>query len=124
MTDPLVAFETKRFYEVEKYLALTNQMWGGYWFLINADAWGKLPKKLRDVVAKHADVAARLQRGDVERLEQSLPAKLQGRGMVVNTPKPEPFRQKLRDSGFYSHWKEAFGPAGWRALERYAGPIV
>jgi tripartite ATP-independent transporter DctP family solute receptor len=123
VTDPLVAFDTERFYEILKYLSLTNQMWGGYWFLLNTDVWKSLPKKLQDVVAKNADAAARLQRADTQKLEKSLPSKLQAGGMIVNTPRPEPFREQLRRSGFYQHWKTTFGAEGWKALERYTGPI-
>jgi tripartite ATP-independent transporter DctP family solute receptor len=123
VTDPLVAFETERFYEVQKYLSLTNQMWGGFWFTLNPDAWKALPKKLQDILARRADEAVRLQRADVDKLEKSLPAKLQAGGMIVNTPKPEPFRQKLREAGFYTQWRTAFGPDGWKALEKYTGAL-
>jgi tripartite ATP-independent transporter DctP family solute receptor len=123
VTDPLVAFDSERFYEVQKYLSLTNQMWGGFWFTMNTDAWKALPKKLQDILAHRADESARLQRADVDKLEKSLPAKLQAGGMIVNAPKPEPFRQKLRDAGFYSQWRAAFAPEGWKALEKYTGPL-
>ena len=123
VTDPLVAFETERFYEVQKYLSLTNQMWGGFWFLVNTATWNGLPKKLQDVLLRNADAAARVQRSDVVKLEQTLPAKLHALGMVVNTPEPEPFRRKLHDSGFYSQWRETFGGAAWKTLEKYTGAI-
>jgi tripartite ATP-independent transporter DctP family solute receptor len=123
VTDPLVAFESERFYEVTKYLSLTNQMWGGFWFTLNSDAWKALPKRAQDVLARRADEAARLQRADVDKLEKSLPAKLAAGGMTVNAPKPDAFRQKLRDAGFYMQWRTAFGPEGWKALEKYTGPL-
>ncbi len=123
VTDPLVIFESEKFYEVQKFASLTRQMWGGYWFVVNTTTWTSLPKQLQETFARLSSDAARKQRADVARLEDEVASRLVARGMVVNRPKPEAFIRKLRDSGFYSHWRETFGENGWRALEKYAGPV-
>ncbi|MBD5655222.1 MAG: TRAP transporter substrate-binding protein, partial [Candidatus Eremiobacteraeota bacterium] len=48
VTDPLAVVEYEKFYEVQKYASLTNQMWGGYWVVANPDAWNGLSKGVRD----------------------------------------------------------------------------
>jgi hypothetical protein len=43
--------------------------------------------------------------------------------MVFNTPRTEPFRDKLRGAGYYAEWKGKFGDEAWSILERYAGKL-
>ncbi|GAC1413625.1 MAG: TRAP transporter substrate-binding protein [Candidatus Velthaea sp.] len=123
VTDPLAIFELEKFYEVQKYASLTRQMWGGYWFIVNPATWAGLPKQVQETFARLNSAAARKQRADVAKLEDEVTMRLAARGMVVNRPKPEAFVRKLRESGFYAHWRQTFGDNGWRALEKYAGPV-
>jgi tripartite ATP-independent transporter DctP family solute receptor len=124
VTDPLAVVEFERFYEVQKYASLTNQMWGGCWIVINPGAWNSLSKSVQDTVTRLNAESALKQRADVEAVEALEPARLASvRGMIVNRPDPEPFRRKMRESGFYTEWKATFGDAGWNALEKYTGPL-
>jgi tripartite ATP-independent transporter DctP family solute receptor len=63
--NPLAIIDTAKLYEVQKYCAMTNHMWDGFWFLGNRRAWEKLPPDLRAVVAKHINAAGMKQRADV-----------------------------------------------------------
>jgi tripartite ATP-independent transporter DctP family solute receptor len=123
VTDPLAVVEYEKFYEVQKYASLTNQMWGGYWIVINPDAWNGLDKKVRDTVIRLGAECAAKQRDDVAKVEAAAPARLIAHGMVVNKPDHAPFRKKLEEAGFYAQWRKTFGDAGWRALEKYTGTL-
>ena len=121
--NPLPIIDTVKFYEVQKYLSMTNHMWDGFWFLANGDAWRKLPKDLQEIMSRRVGEAVMKQRADVEALNEALARQLVSRGMVMNTPDPAPFRAQLRSAGYYPQWKKKFGDAAWAVLERYAGQL-
>ena len=39
----LVIIQSAKLYEVQKFCAITNHMWSGFWFLANRRAWERLP---------------------------------------------------------------------------------
>jgi TRAP-type C4-dicarboxylate transport system substrate-binding protein len=122
--NPLSNIQTQKFYEVQKYCALTNHMWVGYWLVTNGAFWAALPPDYQKIVADAFDNQAAGQRADSDKLNGSLQAKLAGENRVFNTPDPAPFRKKLVSAGFYSQWQAKFGPAYWSALEKYTGSLA
>ncbi|MDE2334951.1 MAG: TRAP transporter substrate-binding protein [Rhodospirillales bacterium] len=121
--NPLAIISVAKLYEVQKYCALTNHMWDGFWFLANGRAWKKLPKEMQAVFTRHANEAAQLERGDVEKLNAGLQSDLAAKGMVFNTVEAAPFRNKLRSAGFYAEWHKKYGDAAWRLLESSVGNL-
>lgn len=121
--NPLAIIATAKLYEVQKYCSLTNHMWDGFWFLANRRAWERLPENLRTVVAKHVNAAGVKEREDVAQLNAGLQKELTDKGMVINQPKPEAFRDKLRTAGFYAEWKGKYGDEAWSILEKYTGKL-
>jgi tripartite ATP-independent transporter DctP family solute receptor len=121
--NPLTLIESAKFFEVQKYCSLTNHMWDGFWFLANKRAWERLPADVREIAARHLDAAALEQRAMLAEQGKSVRAKLEGAGMVFNTPNTAAFRDVLKKSGFYAEWKSKFGPAAWSVLEKYSGPL-
>jgi hypothetical protein len=43
--------------------------------------------------------------------------------MVFNATDPEKFRGILRAAGFYTEWKEKYGPEAWAVFERQVGAL-
>src|SRR5271154_23022 len=84
--NPLAIVATAKLYEVQKYCSLTNHMWVGYWVIANLRAWERLPKDLQTIVAGHLNDAAVLERADVARLNATLRADLEKRGLMFNSP--------------------------------------
>ncbi|MBS0447694.1 MAG: TRAP transporter substrate-binding protein [Proteobacteria bacterium] len=121
--NPLAIIQTAKLYEVQKYCSLTNHMWDGFWFLVNGKLWEKLPKELKDVVAKHVDAAALHERDDVRRLNNSVEVELKAKGMAFNTVNADPFRAALKKAHFYSDWKAKYGADAWALLEKYSGKL-
>jgi tripartite ATP-independent transporter DctP family solute receptor len=120
----LVVIGANKFDEVQKYCALTNHVWSGQWLLANGPAWQKLPNKLQDIVARNYDLAARQERSDFKRLNDSLQPKFASAGMTFTKPDVEGFRAVLRQGGFYTQWRDAFGVPAWNKLEKYTGKLA
>jgi TRAP-type transport system periplasmic protein len=121
--NPLSLIEANKFYEVQKYVSLSNHMWDGFWTLANGRAWATLPGALQDIVASNINEAALAERQDIRKLNETLRDNLVQKGMVFNTTDPEKFRGALRAAGFYAEWKEKYGPDAWAVFERQVGAL-
>jgi len=121
--NPLALIDLYKFYEVQKFVSVTNHMWDGFWTLANGRAWASLPKDLQDVVERNIDAAAKLERDDVRALNASLQGALTAKGMAFNTTDAQIFRAALRKAGFYAEWKEKYGAEAWAVLESQVGAL-
>jgi len=121
--NPLSLIDANKFYEVQKYVSLTNHMWDGFWTLANGRAWATLPGVLQDIVANHVNEAALAERADIRKLNETLRDNLVQKGMVFNTTDPQKFRGALRSAGFYAEWKQKYGPDAWALFERQVGVL-
>jgi tripartite ATP-independent transporter DctP family solute receptor len=122
--NPLAVVDAGKLYEVQRYCAMTNHMWDGFWLLQNQHALKKLPRGLYDLIQSEFSNAAVLQREDLADLAGRLPAKMQAKGMTLNAPDTALFRQVLQRAGFYSQWKERLGESAWRTLENAVGSLA
>jgi TRAP-type transport system periplasmic protein len=121
--NPLALITTAKLYEVQKYCSLTNHMWDGYWFLANKRAWQAIPDDVRAIVEKNINAAAVNARVDTEKLNASTRDELAAKGMIINQPDTAPFREKLRQAGFYAEWKGKYGEQAWSVLEKSVGKL-
>lgn len=121
--NPLPILQTAKLYEVQKYCSLTNHMWDGYLFVASGKTWNRLPADMRKIAETALNESGVQQRADIAKLNDSLQAELEGKGMVFNRPDPAPFREALKKKGFYSHWHQKFGDEAWSRLEKYVGKL-
>lgn len=121
--NPLVVFNTAKYYEVQKFVSLTSHVWDGVWLFANGKAWAALPEDLQKIVADGLNEAGVEQRAKVAETNKSLETDLAAKGVTVNKPDPTPFRDKLRAAGFYKEWSSRYTPEGWAALEKYVGSL-
>ncbi len=121
--NPLALIESGKFYEVQKFVSMTNHMWDGFWILTNRAAWLKLPEETRKIISTNFSQAADEERADVAKLNDSITGKLKQSGMTFVEADRAAFRQMLNGTSFYADWKEKFGPTAWAALEKYAGKL-
>lgn len=120
----LALIATAKLNEVQKYCSMTNHMWDGFWFLGNKRSFERLPADLQAIVTRNVNAAGLNQRADVKILNDNVRTDLEGKGMIFNDPKAEPFRAKLRAAGFYADWHKRFGNEAWAVLEKYTGKLV
>ncbi|MBC7582478.1 MAG: TRAP transporter substrate-binding protein [Tardiphaga sp.] len=122
--NPLALISTAKLYEVQKYCSMTNHMWDGFWFLANRRAWERLPADLRTIVAKNINAAAVNERVDTAKLNANVREDLTAKGLIFNQPTVAPFRDKLRQAGFYAEWKGKYGEQAWELLEKSVGKLA
>ena len=117
--NPLAQISTNKFYEVQKYCALSNHCWSGYWIVANRRALTTLPADLLEIVNRNFDAAAVKERADLLEMDRSLQAELTAKGMVFNKPDPVQFRGALVKAGFYTQWQRPMAPRpgrGWNNI--------
>jgi len=122
--NPLTLIYIAKFYEVQKYCAMTNHMWDGLFNLMNGQAWRALPPDLQAVLANNMNGAVMKARADLVELNKSVADDLKKNGMIFNDTDPNEFRSTLSRNGYYKQWKETFGPESWTLLEKYSGPLM
>lgn len=115
----LTHIEVWKFYEVQKFVSLTNHMWDGLSVIFNKAKLDALPADQRKVVEDTLNEFAVLQRKDMVELMTSLRTSLASeRGMQVNEVQMPLFRKKLADTGFYDEWRKIIGNDAWALYEK------
>jgi tripartite ATP-independent transporter DctP family solute receptor len=122
--NPLAQISTNKFYEVQKYCALSNHCWSGYWIVANRRALASLPADLLEIVNSNFDATAIKERADLLEMDRAMQADLTSKGMIFNRPDPVQFRAALVKSGFYAQWQKTYGNEAWARLEQYTGPLT
>ncbi|MEJ8815532.1 TRAP transporter substrate-binding protein [Variovorax ureilyticus] len=117
LENPLAGIYYAKMHEVGKYLSTTNHMWDGFWMLANRRSFEAMPPATREIITKVVNEAALKERADVEKLNVDLKSQLAAKGLQFVDVKPEAFRQKLQQSGFYADWKKRLGDEAWGLLE-------
>jgi TRAP-type transport system periplasmic protein len=112
---PLVTFETSRWYELEKYLAMTYHSWAPNLLIANADAWKTLPADIQTIVERNATKHALLEHNDTKSMSTQMQIKLASQGIVFNKIDQAPFRSQLRP--YFESWAATFGPTEWGLLQ-------
>jgi TRAP-type transport system periplasmic protein len=122
--NPLLLISQQKFYEVQKYVSMSDHIWSGYWTLFNQDVWNKMGKEIQGIVSREMGAATLAARNDNVILNRSVRDQLQRRGMIFNDVDKASFKKKLVESRYYERWKAEFGPTAWTALEKYANKLA
>lgn len=121
--NPVAGIHFAKLHEVQKYLSRTNHIWDGFWFLANRRKWEGIPERLRAIVEAAVNEAALQERADVARIQDELLRDLVAKGLQLSDVDALPFRQKLRDAGFYAEWRARFASPAWDLLESAVGKL-
>ncbi len=111
-------------YEVQKYCAMTNHIWDGYYFFINGRVWNGLPNDVRTLIATKFNDAAVQQRQAVIDTFGPARTELAKKGLIFNDVDRESFKLALKNAGFYGRWEKRFGPKVWSLLEESVGSLT
>jgi tripartite ATP-independent transporter DctP family solute receptor len=120
---PLVAFQTLKLFEVQKYGSLTGHAWGAYRQVVNPDSWQRLPANLRDIMDRNVNAAAIKCREDSVRADETLLSQIKNEGITINDCDVNSFKTAVKATGLYAQWRQTYGPQAWGILERAAGRL-
>jgi tripartite ATP-independent transporter DctP family solute receptor len=121
--NPLVTIDTFKFYEVQKYCALSNHVWDAFIPVANSRIWNGLPSDVKAIISRNIDAFALTQRDDVGKADASLQKQLESKGLVFNNIETPQFRDALRRVKFFEEWQKKYGKEAWDLLEKYAGTL-
>ena len=95
--NPLPTIYTYKFYEVQKYLVLTNHQVGSMYLMFNKKVWDNLSAEQQKIVQAAADKALGAYTAKIKADEAKLADVLAQKGMQVFQPSPEMMKQ-IKDS--------------------------
>lgn len=121
--NPLVNVYTAKLYEVQKYIALTNHCWEGMLIAANRTQFAALPADIQDIISRNINAAGLQEREDMRKLNADVKTKLEAAGLKFNDIDIAPFRERLKQAGYYKEWRGKMGEEAWTALEKYTGPL-
>lgn len=121
--NPLALIQSAKLYEVQKYIALTGHIWDGHYIFANGEKWDGLPADAQKAVTDALTKAAEQERQDIQQFNEQVSAEMTTAGVVISKVDTKPFRDALRNGGYYSDWKAKFGPEAWGVLEKYSGTL-
>jgi tripartite ATP-independent transporter DctP family solute receptor len=122
--NPLLLIDQQKFFEVQKYVSMSDHIWSGYWTLVNQDVWNRMPKDIQTIITREMSASTLAARNDNVNLNRAVRDKLTRRGMIFNEVDKDSFKKKLVDANYYVRWKAEFGPKAWAALEKYANKLA
>jgi len=120
-TDPLTIIELFKLYEVQKFVSVTNHIWGGFNLIASLKKWQDLSADDRGAIERNVVKFAEMQRMENAALNGKLRATLTQQGMIFNEAETGSFRAKL--GPFYASWKQKVGQRAWSLLEAHVGTL-
>lgn len=93
--NPLSIFYSNAFFEVQKYVSLTQHIWGSALLSVNQRVWKKVSKEDQEVIQKLAHVWRDKQREMVQQSDKDMVEKIRAKGVTVNDVDTKPFRDAV-----------------------------
>lgn len=113
--NPLPTIQAQKFYEVQKYLALTNHILNDQLYLVSNETLSDLPKELQTVIKDAAVNAAEYHTKLFVDGEKELVEFFKSKGVTVTQPDVKPFREALQP--YYEEYLKKTGAEGQRAID-------
>lgn len=115
-----VIVSTSKFYEVQKYLSITEHIFGANALLINKELFDAMPAEYQEILRQAAADTAVRHRELIDELNVQLETDLANQGMEINTLTPES-KQAFADasSGVKDMFAEKFGSELIDLAEQY-----
>ncbi|SHJ54938.1 tripartite ATP-independent transporter solute receptor, DctP family [Anaerobranca californiensis DSM 14826] len=93
--NPLATSFYNGYYEVQKYVAITNHMYSPGYIVINNNVWNKLTKEQQKIIENAAKETAFKIKEAVKNQEEQIIQKIEEQGIVVTYPDLLPFIEKV-----------------------------
>jgi tripartite ATP-independent transporter DctP family solute receptor len=114
--NPFAIIYSNHFYEVQKYLSLTNHIWSSATLDIAKPVWEKISAQDRPIILKAAYAWRDKQRKMVQDSSEDFLAKLKAKGMQINTPQNELFKRAV--ASVWKQYEPVFGKEFFDLIEK------
>ncbi len=94
--NPLAVIHSSRFFEVQKYLAMTGHFYSPAMLLIGEQTWRRLTPEQQKILQEASAEAKAYERKLSMEADQNLEAELKKEGMIVTHPDKEPFKKAVQ----------------------------
>lgn len=108
--NPLSAIKTSKFYEVQKYIALTNHIINDQCYIISSKTMEKIPDDLRNILENGIKETAKYHTNLFIEDEKNLLNFFQNQGLVVTSPDLSSVPEKMKP--IYDRYVKANGELG------------
>lgn len=113
--NPLSTIKAQKFYEVQKYLAMTNHILNDQLYLVSNFTMEELPENLQKVIREAAIDAAKYHTKLFVKEEAELKDYFKKNGVTITEPKLGPFKKAMKP--FYDEYIEKNGKTGKKAIK-------
>lgn len=108
--NPLTTIYLQKFYEVQKYVSLTNHFYSPFVFMISKKFWDGLSKEDQELIKKAAKEAGAFQRQYNREQMKQMADNLRKAGMVVTELTPEQMEEfRKATEGVYKQFENEIG---------------
>lgn len=114
--NPLAIIFGSNFFEVQKYLSLTNHIWSSATLVMAKNVWDRISPADQQVVQKAAATWRDKQRKMVQESSEDFLGKLKAKGMQVNTPDNALFKQAV--APVWKQYEDVFGKDVFDLIEK------
>ena len=112
---PVPVIYQNKYYEVTKYLSLTNHTYSPLVFMISKKTWDKMPADVQKAVRESVTETIPIQRSKNAKNTDDLLKELKAKGMEINAvDNPEAFKEKVKP--MYSEFEGKIGKDVFDAL--------
>jgi len=94
--NPLAIIDTSKFYEVQKYLSMTEHFYAPAPLLMSMTFWDNLSPEYQQVILDSAIEAREYERGLLDEMNVKLLSEMTNRGMLLNDVNKAEFRQAVQ----------------------------
>ena len=114
--NPLAAVQAQKFYEVQKFLAMTNHILNDQLYLVSNETYKELPEDLQKVVKDAAENAAKYHTKLFVDGEKDLVSFFEKQGVKITHPDLVPFKASMKP--YYAEFVKQTGQKGEAALKQ------
>ena len=116
--NPYNTILSSKFYEVQKYLTVTNHVYSPWIVLVSKKWWDQLSKDEQKVLSDAAKISRDYERKDTREEASKAMAELKAKGMLVNELSPaEAERMRSKLTGVYAQIATEVGMDTWNATQ-------
>ena len=115
--NPLSVIYFNKYYETQKYLAMTNHVYNSMNLVISKKVWDKLPEEYQQIIIEESKNAAQTMREAIKSSDADYISKLEAEGMTVTYPDTAEFAAAVQPA--YDKIADYIGENGQEYIDTF-----